>query len=326
MLLGKDERILFMDCEVDYATPTIRVPKEDLVSLVGAGVKTAMSFSTNWGMVEPVRGERDWSFYDNRMEELTSAGMKVYLHCLTRFPEWMPKEWVLVDLHKKVFDAPSMWNKEAWDYTLGFIQEIHDRYSSDQIVVVNSWLSDGEVFMPGELACFDKSAKDQYQKLFGRIPERNLPETEAWYKERVFGAMNEINKILIQNSHSELWTMLHPAIGTYGCCAPWIEQYLASIRVLWPDAIINQLLCTWAQWDCLYPRVKSMSETYRTEVFGGAEYATGIYDNSMKAIANGLRGVLCGPTHPFTKKTRIEPWMLMNMSDSLALWPVILSE
>jgi hypothetical protein len=326
MLLGKDERIIFMDTEVDYETPTVRVPKEDLASLVSIGVKTSMSCSTQWRIIQPEKDkERDWSFYDQRMEDMLSVGMKVYFHCVQQPPPWLPKEWCTVDMRKVVSDVPSMWNHEAWDYTLQFITEARDRYNCNDIMVINSWLHDGETITAGEFACFDQAAIKDHIEKFGRIPEAHNPESEAWYKEKLFQGMNDINRILITDKN-ELWSMLHPAISTYGNGSQWYEEYLASIRVTWPEATINQLYYTWTQWDSIYPRIKSMSETYRTQVFGGAEYATGIYDNSIKAIANGLRGVLCGPTHPYTKNKRIEQWMLDNMSDSLALWPVIVSE
>ena len=46
------------------------------------------------------------------------------------------------------------------------------------------------------------------------------------------------------------------------------------------------------------------------QVYGGSEWPEGLDANTPRAINAGMRGLLTGPTHPYLRRTRVEPWMV----------------
>jgi hypothetical protein len=315
-----DERLLFMEMQTDYATPEIRLPEEDIRMLVDAGIKTCISFCTNWDWIEPQKGVYNFDYYDRRVELLQRAGMKVYLQCQTWFPNWLPDEWK-VKGRTQVFSDISPWNSEGWKYMLDFYAKMCERYNSSTVVVMNSYLTDGETFLPNELSCFDKAALEQYQDIYHKMPEEHDPDTDAWYNASVVRAYSDIQRVLFNNAYQEIWVTLHPALfGQYGNGTICLPQILAALRAEFPTANISQLFCTWRQWSGLYPQMKEWSTQFNTNIFGGAEYAEGVVTSVDIAKEQGIRGLLIGPTHPYTNHRRIEPWMLDNIRTALAKW------
>jgi hypothetical protein len=315
-----EERLLFMDMQLRYEEPDIRACEDQLRLLSDAGIKTAMMFCTDWNKIEPVKGTYDFSYYDARVDTLHRAGMKVYLQCFTYPPKWLPEDWKLRGVNT-VYDVPSPFNHDAWQYVLEFYEAMRVHFNSAQTVVVNSFLSDGETLFPNEPCWYDKNALSQCQELTGKLPESHDPQVDAWYKSVLVRAYMQIQRILVNNPYQEIWITLHPVLAQYygnGCA--YIEDVLKAFRAEFPLATINQMYCTWIQWAGTHPQMNAWSQAYNTNIFGGAEYAEGVVGTARVAKAQNLRGLLIGPVHPHTGHRMIEPWMTDNIRTALKEW------
>jgi len=317
--IGSDERLILMD------SPTYegaRLPEEDLKKLVDAGIRTGMIFYVNWNVIEPTQGTRDWSYFDELITTMNGAGMKAILQVCTRYPEWMPSEWMLRDTFQE-HRVPSFWNPDAWAYSLDFIKEAQARYNiPGKSMTMNSWLSDGETLFPNSVCVYDAYAQRAFAEQYERSPEMAMDgQVDEFLKAAQIKMLMELQAIHIENENREIWHVLHPALAGYhgnGCA--YIEDYLIAERAAWPDAVINHLYCTWVQWGGEWPLMESWRDKYGEQIWGGSEYAENVVSSTRVAIERGIRGLLIGPTHSFTGHKRVEPWMLLNIKESLKLW------
>jgi hypothetical protein len=56
------------------------------------------------------------------------------------------------------------------------------------------------------------------------------------------------------------------------------------------------------------------------KMFCAAEYAEGLLKNTDTAIAQGFRGMICGPIMNWTKYRKTEGWMFDNFAWSIKRW------
>jgi hypothetical protein len=217
---------------------------------------------------------------------------------------------------------PSPWNPEAWDYCKNYYRMIRDRYNSDMTMVCSSWLTDSETLFPTELSCYDEHALKAYRDIHGAdaMPIAYSPETNEFMRQVFIKVFGELQEIMVENPHREVWTCLHPALaGYYGNGCQNIDNILNQFKRQVPNAVINHLYCTWCQWSGLWPAMNAWGQQFG-HVFGGAEYATGVITNTGLAMANGLRGLLIGCCHPFTGFREVEDWMTVNIKEALRIW------
>lgn len=317
-----DEHLIFMDMQVRYEEPRVRLPADDIKKLVDSGIHTAMMFHTDWNWTEPEKGRLDWSFYDDRVQLLISCGMKVILQSLTFFPDWMPDDWMVRAPNGDVIKMPSMWHPEAWEYVKDYYRAISARFSSDKSMVANSWLTDGETLWPNSLAIFDPYAQALYRQKYQEPMFVGSPNTEAFIVESQCRMHTELQTILASsNRWNEVWTQLHPALaGYYGNGCGTIHEILGDLVANVPGVKINHLYCTWVQWGQLWQKMGQTAQMFGEDMWGGAEYAEGVIVSTDAAKANGLRGLLIGPCHPFSGHVNIEDWMTENIRRALSIW------
>jgi hypothetical protein len=321
--LQDSERLIFMDLHTGDDLK-VRLPAEDIKKMVDAGVKTAMVFYTRWDWIEPQKNVYDWGFYDDRVKLLTDNGMKVLLQSCTTFPTWIPDDWKIKNAKGQLIGIPSPWNKEAFDYVRQYYKIIRDRYNSDKVLVVNSFLSDGETVFPNELCIYDDSALKAFKDKFGGNPEDMVEQRYFFLKDTLIEMYYQLQKEMSNNQFDEIWCMLHPALaGYHGNGCEWISEILQTIRTRIPYVNMNHLYCTWVQWRMFWPIMNEWSKIYGESIFGGAEWAEGLPTSVPMAMQNSIRGLLVGPCHPFTGHKRIEPWMLDNMKNALKTWDTI---
>jgi hypothetical protein len=317
-----EEHLIFMDMQVRYEEPLIRLPAEDIKLLVDAGIKTAMMFNVDWGVIEPEKGKRDYSYFRDRVNLLHECGMKVMVQCFTFLPKWVPDSWKIRNQAGAYLDMISPWNDEAMDYVLAFIRDMVCEFESNDTMAVNSWLTDGETLFPNEVCIYDDCAQQKFQALYGRLPNNPLDLEERMFLfEGQLELMQKIQGLLRNNRYNDVWLALHPALAGYignGC--EFISEILQSLEDKYPCVHINHLYCTWTQWDGIYPLMNIWKERHDERVFGGAEYAEGVVNQTYKAIEHKIRGLLIGPCHPYTGHTRVEPWMLNNIKEACRIW------
>ena len=336
--LSDDEYFLFMDA---LKPGMIRYTDDDLKALVDVGVRTAVGFSWDWDMIEKGFGQYDWSSLDEYIESRNRAGMKVWLLWFQKGATWFPREWY-VQVEKPTMTRPSdewsvkaegrimvgvisPWHAEAWAYVLDSYRRVKERYSSDQVMVCNGWLTCGETVLLNELACFDPAALACLKDETGIVvPKRGDPVLERWLKAHYVRLMADIQKILVETPHREIYIALHPMIkrlyNSYGNGCDWIPEILAGYKELDP-ALINHVYYTWAQWPYLWGEQNQWRDQYGEAVFGGAEYCEGLGHTTPTAIAQGHRGQFIGPCDfRYGRHAAVTPWMQEQIKKSTNLW------
>jgi hypothetical protein len=317
-----NEHLIFMDVQVRYEEPLVRLPAEDIRALVKAGVTTAMLFNVNLDTIEPVQGKRDYSYYQDRVKLLLDCGMKVMIQCFTFLPSWIPEEWKVKDRFGATYNMLSPWNIQAMQYLYSVVEDMVFMFESERSMAINSILTDGETLFPNEVCIYDEAARGNFITNFGRYPIDPLGlEEVAFLRNSQIQLMVNLQRMFKDNRYSDVWLALHPALSGYrgnGC--EHTEEMLGAIKYQIPCANINHLYCTWRQWTGLYPLMNNWKNAYNERVFGGAEYAAGVVDSTKVAIEQNIRGLLIGPCHPFTGYRRIEPWMLDKIQEACQIW------
>lgn len=320
--IDSNNHLVFMDMQVKYEEPDIRLPEEDIQKLSNAGIKTAMMFHIDWNEIEKTQGKRDFSYFDRRIELLQKCGMRVMIQCFTFLPKWVPDEWKVKTASGAIMDMISPWNEVAMDYALSLYDEMFYRYTSKDVMVINGWLTDGETLFPNEPCIYDESAKGAFNALYGHDPRTiDFQEESQFLHDKQIETVMKISNILRNNEYGDVWLALHPALAGYrgnGC--EYIEDILNNIQNRFPCTNINQLYCTWTQWSGLFPQMNYWKNKYSTRVFGGAEYAQGVVSSTYLAIAQNIDGLLINPCHPHTGYSRVEPWMIKNIEKAVEIW------
>ena len=315
--IDQDESMILMDI------PTVTgqlLDDEDLKKLHDAGIRTAQMFYHDWNVIEPTPGAYNWDPIDRYLERLQRNGFKALIMTPTWGCAWFPDSWCAMTAHGKALDERgfgvlSPWNDAAQAHLIGYYQALAARYNKPgQSMVINAQQTSGETFFLNEPAYYDTCALGSYQEYTGNagIPTPKDPDTEQWLFESLLNMLLGQNKVLCESS-GEVWMMQHPAIADfnlYGNGNQWIGQFLTAYRATFPEAQINQIYYTWVQWAGYWARMNFWRDTFKTNVWGGAEYCEGLVSSVPAAIANGLRGLLIGPCHPFTGHEHIEPWMV----------------
>lgn len=322
-LVADTDRIILMDvgtCEGKYMNC------DDLKMLHDAGMRTVFPLGVDWGNIEKSMGEYDWSLVDHYVESRLDAGFNILLGCYSRAPTCLPDEWYAHTGAGIARGLISPWNVEAQAYMLEFYKRVMKRYESSNVVVVNTYLTEGETIGLNEPMWFDPFALASFREYDNsdKMPCKNSENTEAWLLRSYMSVLNSQAQVLLSGQHRELWTMLHPAIadmgGLYGNGCKWIEPLLSMYRSFGDDVYIGHIMFTWRQWAYYWPRMNKLSEQYGAHLFGGAEYADGAPMSATLAKEQGIAGLICGPTHPFTGHKHVLPWMVENIKQALSRW------
>lgn len=320
MFMKPENHLIFMDVQVRYEEPTVRLPREDIEKLVKAGIKTALLCHVDWNAIEPEKGKRNFSYYDKRVKLLQDCGMNVLIDCFTFIPKWIPDSWKVQGRSGNILDMISPWNAEAIDYALDFIKEMIYRYESETSMAINSWLTDGETLFPNEVCIYDECARNEFSYVYGMQPDDPLGVNERQFLlEGQLRLIKQLANLFRNNRYSDMWLALHPALaGFTGNGCEFIPDILQEIHS--PCVNLNHIYFTWRQWVNYYPLMNEWKERYNVKVFGGAEYAENVIDSTRAAIEQGIRGLIIGPCHPFTGHLRIEDWMLDNIREACRIW------
>ena len=293
--LSPDESVILMDWPPHWVSPA------GLNRLRHAGVQTAYTY-VDWAAVEPSRGAYDWTDMDARVARYHAAGIKAILSGPNTIPAWTPDEWMIALGGKPVREAIDWrlwpcfkpWNIEAMCCEAGFLTRLIDRYANDAVLIVASHSRDGEAILPPYAPVDDLPSGDSLRDV---LIESTL---------------------MLQRACAEqdkgIWCQLHRYHQIY----PWTgngyvsDIYEALATLGQSVTALNFTHFALAPVQEQAARVQADIARFGFDFIVGAEWAEGLRANTPAAIAQGLRGLLCGPLHPYTGHTELEGWMASN--------------
>lgn len=294
--LADDEFVIGMDI-TGYGDG--HFTNHDLTMLHDAGIRTLWYIDVDWNKLEPARGKYNWADLDAYVENANKHGFKVILSCYRSPIQWADDSWYIWSMVGPHKDCISPWSREGTDYMFNFLRKMKERYTTPYSQVINSHLVNGEWILPDA-----QIYSGPEQKL---VRQNEIHDMFTWM-------MIEQTRILASNPWREAWTMLHP----YLVPDEWVEEISSKYANLGFN--VMHMYFTWRQWQPIWPFMDKLKQKYCETVFGGAEWASGIVETTPHAIQHGLRGLLCGPTHPFTKETEVKPWMVENIQKSIQMF------
>lgn len=352
-LINDDEYIIIFN---DQHKP---IDRQGYVDLASAGIKTALNH-VEWIFIEQTPGHYDWSEPDDFVDNCVHSGLKGLLATPNCATACMPDDWYCQTekgfVHRQYpeYSIFSPWNTEAQAYQDSFVQMVMERYKSYPVQVIRGGTHGGESLLPYEASYFDPAAVDSFRvwvssKFRGELQTFNREEgtsfpsweqvkpstfvfakgdhrpiTKLWLREHLTNMVVRQQQQIVSRYRSEAWLML---------AACW-QDVMQTGNFLIPDIaqiIMERVQPTHINWiafahfnmnstlqNMALKRVKDKDVSLWT----GSQYCEGLAVNTESAIASGIRGFLTGPLsiedgHNLSK---IEPWMVENIKDSLAKW------
>jgi hypothetical protein len=332
-----DEFFLLMDLEpADGIMKGIPVDPDNLLRLRDAGIQTAVKY-LDWGAIETKKGKYDWSASDAYVEKMHNAGMKVLLCTYISPPAFFPDEWythfaggrdpAVPAYPNDAFGKPqkintlSLWHAEAQAYSDAFIRKAIKHYSSDDTQLYNAQLTVGETMYHNEPAWFEDVALQAFKDYShqDRQPFPNDPITEEWLRKTYLDTLIRQQQIFQEQGFGELWSSTHRLIayfsGLYGNGCKWIDDMYEAYLSNFPTSQLNVIQYTYFPHGSSYWQMElNDMRLYGINIWGGAEYCEGLTPHTPIALAQGLRGLIISPIHPFTGHPQLEPWMVDAIS------------
>lgn len=332
--IRSDETNILMDAPNTGRDPTWpeffsrAVPHDDMIRLVDAGVSTVLQL-VPWSMIEMVHGKRNWEMPDEMVERACDAGLKSMLMTCQTIPDCLPDDWYVrtrdgtpIKRHdprepRQTWSCLSPWNNEAMNYQIDYIRECCDRYNSDDVMCINSLSQDGESLLPPGLDCiYDPAAMRSWRDWCGNdllYPHPKTAMTQAWMREALMREVIDQQKVYATHPSGEVFVQLHPVytawpasgVGDIMCYVDAVMQQVIPSRLhyiifqAWTDAFQSSGM----------PEFVAKLVSRGVSVWTGSEWPDGLVANTPRAIAQGIRGLITSPLHPFLKRERIEPWV-----------------
>ena len=196
---------------------------DDLKRLRDAGIQTAYMHGSSMG-------DLPGKIYDYIIR-VRAAGMKIILPLYNKQATDLPDEWYVKTRSRQIQRGVlSPWNKDAMDYYNSRLMSDARLYSDADVLVISSWLMDGETVMLNEPAYYDDCALADYEKRNGGIPPDyywNEDKLDPWLQQTYTRLLVNQQKAL---ENTEIWYQAHRQIATYddlrcnGC--KYIDAYL----------------------------------------------------------------------------------------------------
>jgi hypothetical protein len=140
-----------------------------------------MLFNVDLNTIEPVQGERNYSYYQDRVKLLMDCGMKVMVQCFTFLPSWIPEEWKVKNKFGATYNMLSPWNDQAMEYMFSVVEEMVFLFEGERSMAINSILTDGETLFPNDVCIYDEAARENFHANFGRYPADPLGPEEVTF-------------------------------------------------------------------------------------------------------------------------------------------------
>ncbi len=321
--LRDDEFILLMDTPLQSGR---MLTVDELRMLHDAGIRTAVWCGPIWDdfLQDDFRTFR-WEYFDQQLERMRQADLKCLIPLWWKQSTRYPADFYVKRLRGYVFGCFSPWNKEAQDRSNKLLAIVRDQLTSDTVQITSAQYEGGERVLLNEPAYFDEHALKDWQKNHWGAPNHKSPEGTAWLRDSYTRLLLSQQRILVETQHREIWYMLSRwkaqvwNISCHGC--EWIDHYLAEFKKLEPTSI-NHISFNYFPYGMrIYPVIAREREDWGVNEFVGAEYCDGMRaGNGRLAVRHGLRGMIVGPTHPFSHHEGIEPWMVETIAKTNKLF------
>ena len=285
-----------------------RFTQDDLKRLADSGIRTMLSYPF-WINIEPQMGVYSWEETDNTIEKCRKAGIKCLFAAYDKPPKYFPPEWYIhtpegnVHVGKFKERVISPWNAEGWAYHLAFLEKFCNKVTADDVMCWRAVPRGAEAMFPHDPARPHRQDGPYVETLLKMM----LEEQDIFYR---------------HHSSHELWTCLHHAFDHQGTAGTeHSEMLIRAIRDKFPDFI--HYCISYSQFRRGVPGKKeNLDEMHRLglSMFAGSEYADGLLRNTDKAIAQGFRGLICGPIMYLTKYRQMQDWMFDNFAWSIKRW------
>ena len=321
--IGDNEHILLMDFpNINYEHPAWPMHKDDVKLCFDAGLRTATQFVW-WSDIERHKGQYDFANLEEGMFRILNSGMKLLLYTYQYPPSFFQEDWYLHGQDGGRIPVLSLWNEEAQEYEHSFIRMLIERYKGNNILFINSLQRDGETVLPVAPAFYDPHAIAAHKRWTGLdIPDQNSGSTWNWFRQSVLDTViNQQTVFLEGQEHREIWQAYHRMIFHKWTGNQFITDIYKAERDTWKDTIdINVVQFTYTpHGQTYYNLIHKDIQDWKLKVWGGAEYCSGVVTSTNIGLRNGLRGLVCAPVYPQSKR-RVEPWMLDNLRIAIEKW------
>lgn len=316
--LAPDDRLLVMDINrstYDRADPDYSLKTDEMKQLRDAGVRTVLQ-QMWWDGVER-DGVRDWWAVDVGVERAREAGLQLLLQCYQRPPGDLPAAWYACLESGEPVGHLSIWNDEASDYEASFVREMAARYAGEDVLLINSLISDGETLLVLKPSWWDPAAVASHQAAFGSgRMQLSRPQQWAWLRESMIRKMVQYQGLLLEvQAHGEIWMSLHPFIKNSHTGNQFTHEILAALRATWPEVAIMWLLYTFYEFPAAWQGEQlALARSLDLGLVTGAGHCQGLARTVPLAKANGHR-LLCGPRHDqiLPDQVLLESWQIEKM-------------
>lgn len=298
--LEPDDYILIMD------VPGRFLSSEDLKSLRSVGCKTVYPLSIiNWDEISPTPSILDLSEVDRYVDKVLNTGMKVLIPLYFTPAKWVSGYFTSAVSHAtypNLYYGVSFSDKKGLEQTIEFVSKCKEHFAPliDVVECINSMPYNGEWIMP---------------------PYVSVP----YNKNDIINFYTECQKVFADTPYNEIWTAMHKWFAPSGFFAAcnFIDDIYTSYRNNLPNVTINGIQFTHF-WDGedkhnreQAETVKKTADQFNITFFCGSNFCEGLMPHMESSLKYKTR-YITGPTHPFTRHTRLEPWMLPVFEQAIA--------
>ena len=252
----------------------------------------------------------------------------------------------------------SPWNAEAMAYERAFQRMVRDRYAGAQVQCVCGGVHGAEAVLPGMTeSWFDKSALESFREYAtagfdgdlgyfnranhtsyamwaevrpGMFPNRAAmdehPTTTDWLHDTLIPVLKDRQSVFAEQPGRESWIMLPQrntdfaeAYETGPRSCNWLagEMYRTFPAAL--DTTLQIMLYEVFRASGTQGALDAI-KGYEGSTWVGSQFVQGLQTHTYGAIAQGLRGFLCGAVHPESGCNKLTPEMLQVIAWSLGEW------
>jgi hypothetical protein len=325
--LDADDRLIIMDINrstYDHADPDYSLKADEMKRLREAGIRTVLQ-QMWWRDIER-GGRRDWTLVDIGIDRAREAGLKVLLQCYQMPPADLPADWYMRTENGEGLEYFSIWNDQAADYEEAFVRDLAARYAGDDVLLMNSLVTDGETLLVLEPSWFDPAARASYNAVVGPgSPPNRLKPVRAqqwnWIRDSMICKMVQYQALLLEvQAHDEIWMSMHPWIQhNPNTGTQFTHDILRALREAFPDVSIMWMLYTFYELPLAWRKEQFVyAEHNQIGVVTGAMHCQGLARTVPAAKFHGHR-LLCGPRHNhiLPDQVDLEDWQLEKERDDL---------